>query len=83
MAELFAGRWAASTAGDRWDTVPSARMPGCLFSWLLLFGQASTVRLIPEQNQLVAGLVRRDLRLRRTKQRVYGGFLEQGHAEAL
>jgi hypothetical protein len=40
MAELFAGRWPASTAGNRSGKARSARMPGCPFLWLLSFGQA-------------------------------------------
>jgi hypothetical protein len=39
MAELFAGRGPASTAGDRLDEVQSARMPGCPFLWLLSLTQ--------------------------------------------
>ena len=39
MAELFAGRWAASTAGNRSGDARSARMPGSPFLWLLSFGE--------------------------------------------
>jgi hypothetical protein len=34
MAELFAGRWPASTAGHRSGKARSARMPGCPSLWL-------------------------------------------------
>ena len=40
MAELFAGRWPASTAGYRAGDARSARMPGSPFLWLLSFGEA-------------------------------------------
>ncbi len=40
MAELFAGRWAASTAGNRSGNARSARMPGSPFLWLLSFGES-------------------------------------------
>ena len=48
MAELFAGRWLASTAGYRADAVRPARLPGCPFLCLLSFGQAK------ESNPLAA-----------------------------
>ena len=34
MAELFAGRWTTSTAGNRTNEVRPARMPGCPSLWL-------------------------------------------------
>jgi hypothetical protein len=40
MAELFAGRWPASTAGHRAGEARSARMPGSSFLWLLSFDEA-------------------------------------------
>jgi hypothetical protein len=46
MAELFAGRWATSTAGNRTDNVRPARMPGCPFLCLLSFGQAKESRTL-------------------------------------
>ena len=46
MAELFAGRWLASTAGDRADAVRPARLPGCPFLCLLSFGQAKESRAL-------------------------------------
>ena len=48
MAELFAGRWAASTAGNRSGAARSARMPGSTFLWLLSFGETK------ESNPLAA-----------------------------
>ncbi len=48
MAELFAGRWTASTAGNRLGEAHAARMPGCPVLWLLSFGQAK------ESNALAA-----------------------------
>ena len=46
MAELFAGRWLASTAGYRADAVRPARLPGCPFLCLLSFGQAKESRAL-------------------------------------
>ena len=48
MAELFAGRWLASTAGDRADAVRPARLPGSSFLWLLSFDETK------ESNPLAA-----------------------------
>jgi hypothetical protein len=70
MAELFAGRWTTSTAGNRTNDVRPARMPGSSFLWLLSFDETK------ESDSLAAGECKPLLRERLARRRQVQTSLE-------